>query len=90
MEQKRKAFFELEAKRQQRDKEMKHEALEARNRVIEKARKLKFEERDETKTFIRALQHSEVIDNKYHLKTTHWITVTLNQFFRCSKKGQFN
>jgi len=51
----------LEAKRQQRDEEMKREALEARNRIIEKACKLKFEERDATKTFYRALQHSEVI-----------------------------
>jgi len=61
LEQKRKALSELEVKRQQRDEEMKGEALEARNRIIEKARKLKFEERDATKTFYRALQHSEVI-----------------------------
>jgi len=51
----------LEDKRQQRDEEMKREALEARNRIIEKACKLKFKERDSTKTFYRALQHSEVI-----------------------------
>lgn len=57
---------------------MKHEALKAKNRIIEKARKLKFEERDETKTFNRALQHSEVIDNNYyHLRTKYWITVLL-------------
>lgn len=62
MKQKRKALSELETKQQQRDKEMKHEALMVRNRIIEKTRKLKFEERDETKTFNRALQHSEVID----------------------------
>lgn len=60
MEQKRKALSELEAKRQQRDEEMKREALDARNKIIERARKLKFEERDATKTFNRALQHSEV------------------------------
>lgn len=60
MEQKRKALSELEIKRQQRDEEMKREALEARNRIIEKACKLKFEERDATKTFYRALQNSEV------------------------------
>lgn len=58
---------------------MKHEALKARNRIIEKACKLKFEERDETKTFNRALQHSEVIDNYYHLRTKYWITVLLRE-----------
>lgn len=61
LEQKRKALSELEVKRQQRDEEMKIEALDARNRIIEKACKLKFEERDATKTFYRALIHSEVI-----------------------------
>lgn len=60
LEQKRKALSELEAKRQQRDEEMKREALDARNKIIERARTLKFEERDATKTFKRALQHSEV------------------------------
>ncbi|CAI6361548.1 unnamed protein product [Macrosiphum euphorbiae] len=64
LEQKRKALSELEAKRQQRDEEMKREALEARNRIIEKACKLKFEERDATKTFYRALQHSEVFKER--------------------------
>ncbi|XP_022168564.1 trichohyalin-like isoform X2 [Myzus persicae] len=43
---------------------MKREALEARNRIIEKACKLKFEERDSTKTFYRALQHSEVFKER--------------------------
>lgn len=60
MEQKRKAFVELEAEQQRRDEEMKRETLEARNRIIEKAYKLKFEERDATKTFNRAVQISEV------------------------------
>ncbi|XP_008184806.3 trichohyalin-like [Acyrthosiphon pisum] len=64
LEQKRKALSELEAKRQQRDEEMKREAQEARNRIIEKACKLKFEERDATKTFYRALQHSEVFKER--------------------------
>lgn len=61
LEQKRKALAELETKRQQRDEETKRETLETRNRVIEKARWLKFEERDVAKTFNRALQHCEVI-----------------------------
>lgn len=52
---------------------MKKEALDARNRIIEKACKLKFEERDATKTFYRALLHSEVImmlDNHYCITKT--------------------
>ncbi|XP_027840173.2 cilia- and flagella- associated protein 210 isoform X2 [Aphis gossypii] len=64
LEQKRKALSELEVKRQQRDEEMKREALDARNRIIEKACKLKFEERDATKTFYRALLHSEVFKER--------------------------
>lgn len=60
LEQKRKAFLELETNQKQRDEEMKREAQEARNRVIEKAQKLKFEEMDATKMFHRALRHSEV------------------------------
>lgn len=79
MEQKRKALSELEVKRQQRDEEMKREALDARNRIIEKACKLKFEERDSTKTFYRALLHSEVImmiDDHYRIiKTKHSIDI---------------
>jgi len=62
LEQKREAISKLEAKRLQRDEEMKREAQEARDRILERARKLKFEERDETKTFNRAIQHCEVID----------------------------
>lgn len=61
MEQKRRAFSELEAKQRQIDEEMKYEALKTRNKIIEKSRKLKFEEKDVVKTFNRALQQSEVI-----------------------------
>ncbi|XP_025208212.1 coiled-coil domain-containing protein 173-like [Melanaphis sacchari] len=64
LEQKRKALSELEAKRQQRDEEMKREALDARNRIIAKAYKQKFEERDAMKTFSRALLHSEVFKER--------------------------
>ncbi|XP_025419505.1 vicilin-like seed storage protein At2g18540 [Sipha flava] len=64
LEQKRKALSELEAQRQQRDKEMKHEAIETRNKIIEKAKKQKFEERDAVKAFNRALQNSEVFKER--------------------------
>lgn len=60
MEQKRKALAELEAEQNRRDEEMKREMLVARDRVIENAQKLKFEERDATKTFNRAIKLSEV------------------------------
>lgn len=61
MEQKRKALSELEATQRQIDEEMKREAVNARNKIIEKSRQLTFQERDAVKTFNRALQHSEVI-----------------------------
>lgn len=61
MEQKRKALDELEARRQQRDEELKREVLEARNAIIERCHRLQFQERDAVKTFNRAIQHSEVI-----------------------------
>jgi len=61
LEHKRKALSELETKQKERDEEMKREAQEARNKVIEIAKQLKFEEKDATKTFHRALQLSEVI-----------------------------
>lgn len=64
MEQKRKALSELEAQRQQRDEEMKREAIETRNKIIQKARCQKFEERDAVKAFNRALQNSEVLTCK--------------------------
>ncbi|VVC38034.1 Hypothetical protein CINCED_3A011215 [Cinara cedri] len=64
LEQKQKKLSELEAKQRQIDEEMKHEALKARNRIIEKSRKLKFEEKDIVKTFNRALQHSEVFKER--------------------------
>lgn len=61
MEQKRKAISELEARQRQIDEKMKCEAVEARNRIIEKSRKFKFQEKDVVKTFNRALRDSEVI-----------------------------
>lgn len=72
MEQKRKAFIELEAEQQRRDEEMKREALEARNRIIEKAYKLKFEERDATKTFNRAIRISEVSLIAVYISSDEW------------------
>jgi len=60
LEQKRKALTELEAEQKRRDEEMKREMLVARDRVVDRARKLKFEERDATKTFNRAIRLSEV------------------------------
>lgn len=64
MEQKQKALSELEARRQQRDEEMKREAIKTRNTIIEKARNQKFEERDAVKAFNRALQNAEVLTSE--------------------------
>lgn len=61
LEQKRKALNELETKRQQRDEELKREIVEAKNAIIERSQRLKFEEMDAVKTFNRAIQHCEVI-----------------------------
>lgn len=66
LEQKQEALSELEAKRRQRDQEMKREAIEVRNMIIERTRKQKFLERDAVKKFNRALQHSEVIVDDYY------------------------
>jgi hypothetical protein len=99
LEQKRKALSELEAQRQQRDKEMKHEAIETRNKIIEKAKKQKFEERDAVKAFNRALQNSEVLtsnDNRFLLPTYHlnennilFYCLICNSILRYLKKEQF-
>lgn len=64
MEQKQKALSELEARRQQRDEEMKREAIKTRNTIIEKARNQKFKERDAVKAFNRALQNAEVLTSE--------------------------
>lgn len=96
MEQKRKALSELETQRQQRDEEMKHEAIETRNKIIEKTKKQKFEERDAVKAFNRALQNSEVLtknDNKilFGLNENKILFYCLicNSILRYLKKEQF-
>ncbi|XP_050421500.1 golgin subfamily A member 6-like protein 6 [Adelges cooleyi] len=64
LEQKRTAKAKLEAEQKQRDEEIKIEALNIRNEMIEKSRKQKFEQRDWTKTFIRAHKLSEVFGER--------------------------
>ncbi|XP_050545520.1 uncharacterized protein LOC126907902 isoform X2 [Daktulosphaira vitifoliae] len=78
LEQKHKAKENLEVEQRQIDEQMKIEAHRIRNEVIEKTRKLKFEEKDWTKTFNRALQQSEVFKERN-------IQLTFNELERLKK-----